>query len=128
MSLPTGTLLVGGVLRESGRGLRRELVHYYLLLALPDAQLTNMGCTMRAHEGVVAGNMLRAPHGLTLRQLVLRTCQSVHKVKHLTYSVRACPGLQGSLLISQMHVFLKHGGPECSFLVRQLLLADGIAL
>ncbi|ELU14115.1 hypothetical protein CAPTEDRAFT_224608 [Capitella teleta] len=98
---------IGLVAQSFLSALQQELTDYYRLIAVLESQL---------HQEEVGGHPT-----LSLRQLVVWTCEPLVRIKALAAMVDVCQGKRGGGLASAIHSYLQHGDPSIQALVKHTL-------
>ncbi|KAI8884244.1 hypothetical protein K501DRAFT_271911 [Backusella circina FSU 941] len=99
---------IGLVAQSFCAALQHELVEYYKLIAILEAQIEKQ----MTSAGV---------NGLSLKKLFIWTLETQQRLKLMSILVDACQGEKGGALISIMHNYTKHGDPFINRYIIEIL-------
>lgn len=95
--------------------LQRELVDYYKLIAVLEAQIDKQ---MAADN---EGHTIPTDQTLTLRRLLLWTRESSQRLRLMSVLVDVCKEQKGGALVSTMHNYTIHGDPFIKKYIKSML-------
>ncbi|KAI9317136.1 Spc98 family-domain-containing protein [Dichotomocladium elegans] len=98
--------------------LQRELVDYYKLIAVLEAQIDKQDSAASDDAASVG---VPTEHTLTLRRLLLWTRESAQRLRLMSVLVDACRGQKGGALVSTMHNYTIHGDPFVRKYIKSML-------